>query len=510
MNAEDFILDPNKKRYIHLDMLRVLAVMLVAVDHGASREIDEFNSKEWSINNVLFTQSWVLQLLWVTAGISFSLSKARIVSYQLRLLVYFSIGVSCNLAAWVVAGLDWRHDPEGVIYQLFFIVGLIVYSLLTACLKPSLLRIKASRLEAASDNGEVGKVGGLAPRTEMPGTEMRGVSREALMHSSDYLNPFTPDLEAASSTWPTDAAPWGNRRIELDDEEYRAAARFGGLVVVQLLTMVVSAIVLTQVKTAMMRTLFNFILGTSVQFWTQGLDDREFFGQLLGTLGVFFLVVAGSKLLRSPRLAPWLAWVVMAYIYINRIVLLPTLFTQYGGGVARFFVGFELFLVGLVASTAGLKHAGTLKRWIGHYWLAVLFANGVLWGPTWHTRMDEHPPQDISIIFRVQACEAIWVISFLAAGSLMFTEEAWPSHIRTWLCDYATLLFLVHKAIHIAVPIPLNWILLFIVLPLVFWWRGHTTQVRGTLEKEPCDCQRPSACVELPMSGVAASHGMVR
>merc|ERR1719469_1433476 len=129
--GSESVLDPNTKRHVHLDIIRVLAVCFVAVDHGY---------KEYSVQNVLFTQNWVLQLLWVVCGISWSLTRRGASGYVLRLGMYFIVGACLNWLAWVAKGKDWQHDIEGTIYQMFFILGLMIYVVFTSCIKPMLLR----------------------------------------------------------------------------------------------------------------------------------------------------------------------------------------------------------------------------------------------------------------------------------------------------------------------------------------------------------------------------------
>jgi hypothetical protein len=231
--------------------------------------------------------------------------------------------------------------------------------------------------------------------------------------------------------------------------------------------------VLIVTKTTIMKDLFDALLGASAQFWTKGLNDKEFFGQMISTFGAVLLVVLGTRWMRSPRLSPWLTWIVIAFIYLQRIVLLPLLFHQFGGGVARFFVGFELFVIGLTASCAGLKGAGLLRDLLRKYWLLALLLNAFLWGPAWATRMDEHPPEQFLVIMRVQLCELLWVLCFLCAGQDWFPASAWPDKLRGWLGDAALCLFLVHKAVHMLVPKPYSWLLLFVALPLPFWWRAQ-------------------------------------
>lgn len=468
-NLDDFVLDPNVKRHIHLDMLRVIAIYGVVVDHGNP------DSKQYGIHNVMFTQNWCLQLLWVTCGISWALTTSSLGPYIMRLCVYLIIGVSFNWLAWVSRGMDWRHDLQGVVYQFAFIVGLIVYVSCTAWLKPSLQRIYASRKELVDRGNEhVGK-SGTASSSAAAKASHEALIEEAKGHA-------TPALSGADSG-------------ELDEEERKNAKLFAAIVAASLLGMLALSFVFSHFETGVVRGIINLLLGESAKFWTNDLDDRAFVGQFIGTFGAYFLVVAGSKLLQSPRVAPWLLWVIIVYIYSCRILLLPLLFDQYGGGVGRFFVGLELFLMGLVGNTAGLKHAGAVKRWMADYFILVLIFVAIMWGPTWQTRMDEHPPRDMNIIARVQICEAVFLVAFLSAGSLMFPEEGWSTRVRSWLAETATVLFLIHKATHIAVPVPYNWYIVFLLVPGAFGFRhfGRRPPRRRS--------QRPTNTAELPTAG---------
>lgn len=479
LNMDDFVLDPNVKRHIHLDMLRVIAIFGVVVDHGNP------DSKQYGIHNVMFTQNWCLQLLWVTCGISWALTKSTLGPYVLRLCVYLIIGVSFNWMAWISRGMDWRHDLQGVVYQFAFIVGLIVYVSCTAWLKPSLVRIYASRIDIVDTGNSHGgnsepTSSGVATRASHESLIEEATGHEGSNWTSIAARNATPALSGVDSG-------------ELDEEERKKVKMFGVVVVALVLGMLALSFVFSHYETVVVKGIINLLLGQSARMWTQDLDDRAFFGQFIGTFGAYFLIVVGSKLLQSPRLAPWLLWVVIVYIYSCRILLLPLLFDQYGGGVGRFFVGLELFLMGLVGNTAGLKHAGALKRWIADYFILILIFVAITWGPTWERRMDEHPPGDMNILARVQICELVFLVSFLAAGSLMFPEEGWSSRVRSWLAETATVLFLIHKATHIAVPVPYNWYIVFLLVPGAFWFRHFGRSRRPG--------QRTVNNAELPTSG---------
>lgn len=449
--SDDAVLDAATKRHVHLDMVRVLAVAFVAIDHGY---------KQYSINNVMFTQSWVLQLLWVVCGISWSISRRPLQQYLRRIGIYFLVGVACNWVAWLLLGKDWLADPMGVVYQFWFIVGLALYVIGTAFVKPQLLR--ACSVVDATD------------------VCARAGSPCCVCQRNMRVDEMSDDLRATRCGFEGPRAIGDEHRVghvqcsevSLDtSQDDRAVSLFTFVLASQAVAMIVAAFALSGAQTTVAQSAINLLLGEGAAFWTDGLEDRSFFGQLLATFGALFLVSVGARLLRSPRLSPWLAWILIAYAYVNRVVFLPLLFGQFGGGVARFFVGFELFLIGLTANCAGLRNVSRVRRWIGNYWFLALVANAFLWGPSWMRRMDERPPHDFLTIFRVNSCEAIWLVSFLAAGSLWFNPVAWPDETITWLRDAALFLYLFHRAVHLLVAPPMNWILLFALLPFVCWWR---------------------------------------
>lgn len=431
ISPQDAILDPKIKRYAHLDMLRILAVGFVAVDHGTT---------VYSVHNVLFTQSWVLQLLWVVCGISWSLYKRSNLRYFSKLVTYFAIGVLLNWSAWLILKMDWEKDVFGVIYQFAFILGLILYAAFTLCIKPLFLKGD----ETAPDD--------LQADVE---------SRQAQFLDSSNQVDFGEAAFVAAKVSP------------MTTQERRSFRTFLCVMALIMMFELSMASVLYVANSSFFAQLFIWALGPGVVFWVDGLNDKQFCGQMISTFGALGLIALGGRILRSPRTSPWLAWTIIIWCYVQRIVLLPLLFDQFGGGVARFFVGFELFLMGMTANGAGLKHAAMLREFLRKFWLLPLLMLAFLWGWTddWAIRMDEHPPEQPVTILRVQLCEAIWVVSFLAAGSLWFDGEAWTDRLRAWLNDYSLALFLVHKAVHLLVPKPYSWFILFLLLPAIFWFK---------------------------------------
>lgn len=439
LDAENAVLDPNVKRYVHLDMMRVLCIFFVGVDHGYSG---------YSHHDVLFTQSWVLQCLWLICGMAWTMTKMPILGYEMRLCIYFAIGCSLNWLAWLYKGLPWQKDPMGVMYQFAFILGLMCYSAITVCLKAIMKNNVKKQKEAFVQ----------AEEQQESLQTMAGVSQA---EKQEALLPVSAP----------DPAPVA--KPPLTKVELTAVKAFACVLLTLWVLMAVLGVFFANVDTDIVAKIIKFVLGESAGFWTEGLGDKEFFGQCLGTFGALLLAHVGAHLFKSPRLSPYLVWVLIFFIYMNRIFILPLTFHQFGGGVARFFVGFELFLIGLVGAVLGMRWAAALKYWMARYYVLFLLTAAFLWNPTWDVRMDEHPPEVMKIIFRVQVSELIWVIAFMASGSLWFTEESWPEWVRAWLSNFALALFLVHKAVHVAVDVPFNWLLIFGLLPLLTLWHKH-------------------------------------
>jgi len=132
-------------RRLHcLDVARIVCVALVAVNHGGSSWSDQFGL--W---NEMYVQQWVLQWLFVICGISFGMSSRNTPGYLGRLLLYFVIGVFTNWCAWVIEGLNWRDNIWNVVFQFWFIFGLMVYIICLTPMKQYLERISSRRTRSA-------------------------------------------------------------------------------------------------------------------------------------------------------------------------------------------------------------------------------------------------------------------------------------------------------------------------------------------------------------------------
>lgn len=137
------------RRFPCLDIARIVCVGLVVVNHGGSSWSDGFGM--W---NTMYVQQWVLQWLFIVCGMSFGMSSKNTQSYLGRLIIYFGIGVITNWSAWAIAGKDWQHNFWDVIFQFWFIFGLMLYIVLLTPLK-SYLKSVSTRTECPRDLGLV-------------------------------------------------------------------------------------------------------------------------------------------------------------------------------------------------------------------------------------------------------------------------------------------------------------------------------------------------------------------
>jgi len=127
VNQTDFIQPCEDGKYWQLDLVRSICVCFVAIDHG---------NRAFGMWNALDGVSWVLQYLFVISGIAFAMSRSPLTTYLLRLGCYVVFGVCVNWVAWVVTGKNWKSDFASVVFQFWFIVGLMLYAAILHPLKP--------------------------------------------------------------------------------------------------------------------------------------------------------------------------------------------------------------------------------------------------------------------------------------------------------------------------------------------------------------------------------------
>lgn len=153
---EHHLFQQSGKRFHFLDVVRIVCVGLVVVNHGGTKWSDKFGL--W---NEMYVQQWVLQWLFIVCGISFAMSSRNTPGYLARLGLYFAIGVCTNWCAWVITGMDWKHNFWDVIFQFWFIFGLMMYLIGLTPIKYYLKKVSA-KAYVLPDSGLLGTVTAVA------------------------------------------------------------------------------------------------------------------------------------------------------------------------------------------------------------------------------------------------------------------------------------------------------------------------------------------------------------
>lgn len=480
----DDILDPRVRRHCHLDMVRVLCMVLVSVDS---------TNGVFAQYNVFYSQSWVLQLSWVVFGICWALSKKSVFGHLLQLIKYLLLAFAANSMSMLVARVTTTSGPTGTRTQLWFVAALAVYSTATAPLKSALF---CARCRSA---GSVM----LAPHALVPATigqPSDGEQMEPLQTSEDFCSEACLPREKDGVAWRPVAA--GSSSSVAHGVSRKTEARSACLLVAAFQVLVVTQVCVGLQSSSLSTMLAPVALlgcsgervNTSAVPWRPGLGDGGFIPRVVpiwpialrahgnigpvGTAcGVVILAHAGSRLLRSPTLSPWLVWILLLYIYGCRAFLAPGLYGRCDD--ERLFVGMQLFTVGMTAASMGMKGQWLLGRLLSRYWFLVLGLMALFWWPEWDVRLDELPPTDYASLWRVLASEALCTIGFLVAGEHLFDPRVFTEDVCAWLRDWCLWLFLFHKAMLNLLPTPLYFLLLVAMMPMACWYRKRMGRRRS-------------------------------
>lgn len=120
----------NPERVYFLDYARSVAVMCVVYEHSGGAG--------YTSRNTIFALWWCLPFLYMTSGTSFMMSQSSLASYLTRLLRLLALGVSFNLAADIYSHRDWRNNFGDTVFQMWFVVMLIVMAIVSAPLSSAL------------------------------------------------------------------------------------------------------------------------------------------------------------------------------------------------------------------------------------------------------------------------------------------------------------------------------------------------------------------------------------
>jgi hypothetical protein len=410
---EDELLTPSPNgHYPHLDITRIVCVVLVAIDH------DNFNYGLW---DNCFVQHWVLQYLFLVCGVCYAMSGRSLLSYQLRLGMYVVIGIFVNWTAWVITGRDWKRNMFNVVFQLWFVVGLMFYAAVLAPLKPWLSWIKERN---------------------------RSVTRSNI---SDHA-------EATSSL--------EQRRKDRDSLLASIAVIGGGLVVLVLFFHVFLEPVLAELFAP---SFLQFVLSFGSQdLWGFPKDLKEskaFVGDMctyfLLTCSNIYLVIVGPRFVKETGL---ISWALIFNTYGHRILF-------FMGSSERLFHGLDLMMLAMTCYFFGLRHRRKIGEYVIRYWFVVLFACAILWPPGLRERLDEQPPTELELRARYALLEFIFVTVWLVAGEHLVQRAIFEEDHLHFLNEWTLLLFLVHKAVHLMLSFPANWAVLIGLIPLVYVFR---------------------------------------
>lgn len=415
--SSDLLWPPNAKHYPFLDITRIMCVWCVAIDHGNS------SFGKW---NVMFTQIWVLQFLFLVCGVCYGMSNRSLCGYLNRLLVYFTIGSCINLMAWMVSGMNWQNNVFGMVFQFWFVAGLMIYAIMLAPLK--------GWLKGCDQTPSAGEP---APESQ----------------TSPALPPETqhPAQNADSASF-----------IDNRDNLLKPIAAIGGTILVVFLGIhILLEPIFTPVVAPLVLQLFK-PLGTASSFWgaPSTLPEANAFvaawcDYILVTVCNCALIFVGTRVMSRRSQVPWL---LIFNTYVFR--------AAWPRGVdERPFHGLELTMLALTCYHLGLEGRRKIGKYIIRYWFVVIWVCSLLWPPYIDYRLDEHPPQGFPLRFRYTLIEMIFVVCFLTAGERLVQKEIFTEDRLQFLNTWALIVFLVHKAVHILIPPPFNWIFLVALMP---------------------------------------------
>lgn len=114
-----------KARLWYVDFARFCCVACVVAEHSGG--------ENYTANNVLLVQQWVLPYLYAASGMSFMLSSNSLIAYLARLAMVFCVGVGFNWFADFAIGREWLTDFGNTIFQMAYVVVLMG---LAVCTEP--------------------------------------------------------------------------------------------------------------------------------------------------------------------------------------------------------------------------------------------------------------------------------------------------------------------------------------------------------------------------------------
>ncbi|CAE7948221.1 Mss51 [Symbiodinium sp. KB8] len=399
-----------KGGFVHLDVTRIVCVFLVAIDHGDGKY------SEW---NVIWDQQWTLQWIVLVCGIAFCLSSKPLLNFLLRLGLYVAIGIVVNWAAWIGLGMDWKHDFFNVIFQMWFVIGLMLYCIILNPLRSYLAEDTKNLEEHAKEKGPYTSSWLGAPPEEgmfnsilMMLFVVIAIGIVCAVFLPMIVNPFlAPAILNASKTLGGAGNVWGLPSTYQEAEDFVAClCRYAFL-----------------------------------------------------TLSNLFLMRA----IRSTNIKPsFIPWVMLANSAVNRSGF-------YRGPEERPFHLLDLMILSMVSYAYGVRYRKIVGDYFCRYWFLVLIAFALTWPPSLHVRLDVHPTHDLILRSKAEIMETICILAWLCASDRFFPREIFTEDRLGFLNDWALLLFLVHKAVHMIFGLPLSWFVLVGLMPVAWVFRSE-------------------------------------
>eukprot|EP00913_Durusdinium_trenchii_P031422 g29417.t1 len=494
-----------KGGFPHLDITRIVCVMLVAIDHGSAMY------SEW---NVIYVQQWTLQWTlfshgfpWAGAamagargwkrlegykltksacarvdlrdghlalhvevkqlrivlvsGVSFCLSgkplmgllstgdcqvdphpttsalqnsrlhtaAPRLRGYLARLGTYAAVGIMVNWSAWICMGLDWEHDFFNVVFQMWFIIGLMLFCTILTPLKHWLSE-DAKKLEQEEPLPS-------AP----PGDE--GVLNIVLMIVMVIL-------AIGPLGWANAQQGFGGM-VRYHKDCLPGISSFSCIFCVVLLPRLVNPFL------APVMLHFTRAIGGDDNVW--GLpgnmkEANDFITHLCTyaflTLSNLFLVRMFRTVHVKPSVIPWF---MIVNSLINRALM-------YRGPEERPFHLLDIMILGMVTQTYGLMYRKTVGDYVCRYWFVLLIAFAIIYPPYLDKRLDMYPTFDRILRSKVEVMEAICLLAWLSASDRDKAE----------LAEAASDL-----AMHLIFGLPYSWIVLVALIPVCSKFRRRET-----------------------------------